>query len=76
LFGDGSNPPKTSESLEITETNRVVSIAEYGSEHEGSDAWKRGEDGSIGVGEVCFSLLFEPVFEELVGVSSMTSNEK
>ena len=50
LFGDGSYPPKTSESLEISETNGVVSIAEHGSEHEGSDAWKRGEDGGIGVG--------------------------
>jgi hypothetical protein len=76
LFGDGSYPSKASESFEISETNGVVSIAEHGSEHEGADAWKRGEDGGIGVREVGFSLLFEPPFEELVGFASMTSNEK
>ena len=53
-----------------------MSIAEHGGEHESADAWKRGEDGSVGVRLVCGSLLLEPLFEELVGVVSMLSNEE
>ncbi len=53
-----------------------MSIAENGGEHESADAWKRGEDGSVGVRLVCGSLLLEPLFEELVGVVSMLSNEE
>jgi len=53
-----------------------VGITEHGSEYEGADAGQRGEDGSVGVGEVGFSLLFEPPFEEQVGVSPMMSNKK
>jgi hypothetical protein len=76
FFGDRSYPPKASESLEISETNGFVCIAEHGSEHESADAGQRSEDGSVGVGEVGGSLLLEPPLEELVGVASMTSNEK
>lgn len=76
LFGDGRDPPKASESLEISETNGVVCIAEYGSEHEGADAGQGCKDGGISVRDVSCSLLLEPSFEELVGVASMTSNEK
>ena len=71
LFGDGSYSPEASEGLEITETNGVVGIAEHGSEYEGADAGHRGQDGGVGVGDVGFSLLLEPPFEELVGVASM-----
>ncbi len=66
LFGDGSDTPEAPESLEIAKSNGVVGIAENGSEHEGADAGKRGEDGGVGVRLVCGSLLLEPVFEELV----------
>ena len=52
LFGDGSDTAEAPESLEIAETNGVVRIAEHGSEHEGPDAGKRGEDGGVGVGLV------------------------
>ena len=67
LFGDGSDTAEAPESLEISKTNGVVGIAENGSEHEGADAGKRGEDG--GVGEPLIlgcALLVEPPFEELV----------
>ena len=43
---------------------------------EGADAGQRGEDGGVGVGDVGFSLLLEPPFEEQVGVAPMMSNEK
>ena len=66
LFRDGSDTPEAPESLEIAETNGVVGMAENGSEHEGADAGKRGEDGGIGVRLVGCSLLVEPPFEELV----------
>ena len=76
MFGDGSDTPEAPKSLEIAETNGVVSIAEHGSEHESADAGKRGEDGGVVVRLVCGSLLLEPLFEELVGVASMLSNEE
>lgn len=76
LFGDGGYSPEASESLEISETKGVVGIAEHGSEYEGADARQRSEDGSVGVRLVGCSLLLEPLFEEYVGVASMTSNEK
>ncbi len=66
LFRDGSDTSEAPESLEIAETNGVVSIAENGSEYEGADAGKRGEDGGVGVRLVGCSLLVEPPFEELV----------
>ncbi len=66
LFCDGSDTPEAPESLEIAKANGVVGIAENGSEHEGADAGKRGEDGGVGVGLVGCSLLVEPPFEELV----------
>ena len=66
LFGDGSDTPEAPEGVEIAETNGVVCIAENGSEYEGADAGKRGEDGGVGVGLVGCSLLREPPFEELV----------
>ena len=66
MFRDGSDTPEAPESLEISETNGVVGMAENGSEHEGADAGKRGEDGGVGVGLVGCSLLLEPPFEELV----------
>jgi hypothetical protein len=53
-----------------------VGITEYGSEYEGADARQRGKDGGVGVGEVRFSLLLEPPFEEQVGVTSMLSNKE
>jgi hypothetical protein len=76
LLGDGSYSPVGSEGLEITETNGFVGIAEHGSEYEGANAGQRGQDGGVGVGEVGFSLLLEPPFEEQVGVTPMMSNEK
>ena len=42
LFCDGSNSPKASESLKISETNGIVCVAEHGGEHEGADAGQRG----------------------------------
>ena len=74
MFGHGSDTPEAPKSLEIAEPNGVMSIAEHGGEHESADAWKRGEDGSVGVR--LGSLLLEPLFEELVGVVSMLSNEE
>ncbi len=67
MFGNGSDTPEAPKSLEIAETNGVVSITKHGSEHESADAGKRGEDG--GVGEPLIlgcALLVEPPFEELV----------
>ncbi len=67
LFGDGSDTPEAPESLEIAKTNGVVGIAENGSEHEGANAGKRGEDGGVGEPLVLgCALLVEPLFEELV----------
>ncbi len=76
MFGNGSDTPEAPKSFEIAETNGVVSITKHGSEHESADAGKRGEDGGVGVRLVCSSLLLKPLFEELVGVASMLSNEE
>ena len=53
-----------------------MGIAEHGSEHEGANAGQRSEDGGVGVRDIGCSLQLEPLFEELVGVASVTSNEK
>ncbi len=66
LFSDGSDTSEAPESLEIAKTNGVVGIAENGSEYEGADAGKRGEDGGVGERLVGCALLVEPLFEELV----------
>ena len=71
--GDATEAP---EGVEISETNRFVGIAEYGGEHEGAHAGKRGNDGGIGVGLVGCTLLPEPLFEKLVRISSVSSNEE
>ena len=63
LFGDGSDTPEAPEGVEIAETNGVVCIAENGSEYEGADAGKRGEDDGVGVRLAGRSLLLEPRFE-------------
>ena len=76
LFRDGSNAPETPERVEIAKPNGVVSIAEHGSEHDGADAGKRSEDGGVGVGFIGRSLLLEPLFEELIGITAMLSNEE
>ena len=73
---DRSDATEAPEGIEISETNRVVGIAEYGREHEGTHAGKRGEDGGVGVGFVGCSLLLEPFFEKLVGVAAVLSNEE
>ena len=73
---NGSDATEAPEGVEISETNRVVGIAEYGGEHEGPHAGKRGNDGGVGVGLVGCSLPLEPLFEKLVRVAAVLSNEE
>ena len=72
---NGSDATEAPEGVEISETNRVVGIAENGGEHEGPDAGKRGNDDGVSIGLVGCSLPLEPLFEKLVRISAMLSNE-
>ena len=73
---NGSDTTEAPEGVEISETNRVVGIAENGGEYEGSDAGKRGNDGGVGVWLVGCSLPLEPLFEKLVRITAVLSNEE
>ena len=48
----GAMPLRLLKASRFRETNRVVGIAEYGREHEGTHAGERGTDGGVGVGLV------------------------
>lgn len=50
FLSDGSDSAKASEGVEISETDRVVGVAEQGSKYKGSNTGKRGEDDGVGVG--------------------------
>ncbi len=52
FLSDGSDATQTPEGLEISESNRIVCVAEHGSKHVGTDAGERSEDGGISVGLV------------------------
>ena len=66
FLSNGSDATEAPEGVEISETNGVVGIAEYGGEDEGADAGKRGNNGGVGVWLVGCSLPLEPLFKKLV----------
>lgn len=76
LLGNGSDTPKATKSMEVTEANGIVRVAEKGGENEGADTRHGGEDGGVGrlAGAGNLNLL-EPTFEVLIDVAVLAENE-
>jgi len=75
LLGNGSDTPKATKSMEVTEANGIVRVAEKGGENKGADTRHGGEDGGVGRLAGAGNLKLEPTFEVLIDVAVLAENE-
>lgn len=75
LFGDRGDASQASKSVEISQTNGIMSVAEESSEDDGAHAGQRGEDGGVTRRAGLESDLLEPAFEVLVELAPLSTNE-
>jgi hypothetical protein len=76
LLGHWSDAGQAAQGASVSEANGVVGMAEERSEDECADAGQRGKDRGVGKGLVGAAVLFEPLFEKLVGVTSEANDDE